>query len=70
MRTLRSKSESLLQSIAKPFGLFGSLLAIVSHIDEGRGQGMAPRDMSHWHIQVFQLSKHILISPFIFHSHD
>jgi len=38
MRTLRSKSEGLLQSIAKPFGLFGSLLAIVSHIDEGRRQ--------------------------------
>jgi len=44
MRTLRSKSEGLLQSIAKPFGLFGSLLAIVSHIDEG-GDNVS-RDMS------------------------
>ena len=41
MRTLRSKSEGLLQSIAKPFGLFGSLLAIVSHIDEGVGDNVS-----------------------------
>ncbi len=34
-RTLRSKSEGLLQSIVESFGLFGGPLAIVSHIDEG-----------------------------------
>ena len=34
-RTLRSKSEDLLQSIAKPFGLFDGVLAIISHLDEG-----------------------------------
>jgi len=37
-RTLRSKSEDLLQSIAKSFGLFelfDGVLAIISHLDEG-----------------------------------
>ena len=34
-RALRSKSEDLLHSIDKFFGLFGSLSAFVSHIDAG-----------------------------------
>jgi len=35
-RTLRSKSKDLLQSIAKSFGLFDGMLAIIIHLDEGR----------------------------------
>jgi len=37
-RTPRSKFKNLLQSIAKSFGLFGSLVAIVSHVNKDRRQ--------------------------------
>ena len=38
MGALRSKTEGLLQSIDKIFGLFGSLGEFVRHIDAGRRQ--------------------------------